>query len=135
MDISTKYLGLQLKNPLVLSASPLTQTLDNCRKLEDAGVAALVLHSLFEEQIRQEAEELEHYLNFGTEKFAESLTFFPKAEEFKTGPEEYLAHIQKVKKAVAIPVIASLNGCSTGGWTGYAQKVQQAGADALELNI
>ena len=135
MDLTTKYLGLELKNPLVHSASPLTQKVDNCRKLEDAGVAALVLHSIFEEQIRQEADELEHYLDFGTEKYAESITFFPKPEEFFTGPEEYLNHIQKIKKAVNIPVIASLNGCSLGGWTDYAKKIQQAGADALELNV
>lgn len=135
MNLTTSYMGISLKNPLVMAAAPITDKVDNCRKLEDAGVSALVLHSLFEEQIRQEAEELEHYLNFGTEKYAESLTFFPKPEEFITGPEEYLKHIQKVKKTVDIPVIASLNGCSTGGWTGYAKKIQQAGADAIELNI
>jgi dihydroorotate dehydrogenase (fumarate) len=135
MDLTTRYMGLKLKNPLVLSASPLTHDLENYRKLEDEGVAAIVTHSIFEEQIREEANELDHYMTFGTEKFAESLSFFPKPSEFILGPEEYLNHLRKAKKAVDIPVIASLNGYTLGGWTEYAKLIQEAGADALELNI
>jgi dihydroorotate dehydrogenase (fumarate) len=135
MDLTTTYMGLKLKNPLVPSASPLSKDLDTIKQLEDAGAAAIVLYSLFEEQISFEAEELDHFLTYGTESFAEALSYFPQAQEFNLGPEEYLEHIRKVKAATSIPVIASLNGVSTGGWIDYAKKMEQAGADGLELNV
>jgi len=135
MNLTTHYLGMELKNPLVPSASPLMHELDTIKKLEDAGAAAVVLHSLFEEQIRHESRELDHHLTAGTESFAEALTYFPEPSEFKLGPEEYLEHIGKAKAAVSIPVIASLNGTTPGGWTDYAKKMADAGADALELNL
>ena len=135
MDLSTNYLGMTLKNPLVPSSSPLTRTLDNLRAMEDAGAAAVVLHSLFEEQITQESHTLNHYLTQGVESYAEALSYFPEASEYKTGPDEYLEHIQKAKKVLDIPVIASLNGVSTGGWVKYAKQIEEAGADALELNV
>jgi dihydroorotate dehydrogenase (fumarate) len=135
MDLTTNYLGLNLRTPLVPSASPLSEEIDNIKRMEDAGAAAVVLHSLFEEQLRQERAELHHHLEQGTESFPEALTYFPEPEEFRLGPEEYLQHIARAKKAVRIPVIASLNGSSVGGWTSYAKQIQQAGADALELNI
>ena len=135
MDLSTKYLGLQLRTPLVASASPLSQEIGGIRSLEDAGASAVVLYSLFEEQLHKEALELELHLNAGTESFAESLTYFPHSSEFRTGPEGYLEHIRKAKSAVDIPIIASLNGATLGGWTKYAKQVEQAGADAIECNI
>jgi len=135
MDLTTKYLGMQLRTPLVASASPLSQEISGIRSLEDAGAAAVVLYSLFEEQLRQEALELERDLNAGTESFAESLTYFPRTSEFHTGSEGYLNHIRKAKEAVAIPIIASLNGSTLGGWTKFARQVEQAGADAIECNI
>ena len=135
MNLTTKYLGLTLKNPLVSAAGPLAESVSTVRELEDAGASAVVLHSLFEEQIRHEAEELDHFLAYGTESFAEAVTYFPKAEEYKLGPEEYLAHLGKLKESVDIPVIASLNGATVGGWVDYAKQIEQAGADALELNI
>jgi dihydroorotate dehydrogenase (fumarate) len=135
MDLSTTYLGLKLKNPLVLSASPMTEKIEGVKKAEDAGFGAIVLHSLFEEQIKLESEELNFHLNHGTESFAEALSYFPEAEEYRLGPEDYLEHVAKAKAAVKVPIIASLNGTSAGGWTDYAKKIQQAGADALELNI
>jgi len=135
MDLSTTFLGLKLKNPLVPSASPLMKKVDNIKRMEDAGASAVVLHSLFEEEIRQASQELDHYLNLGTESFAEALTFFPDLGYYKIGPEGYLDHIRRVKAAVSIPVIGSLNGVSTGGWIDYAKKIQDAGADALELNM
>ncbi len=135
MDLSTKYLGLKLRTPLVPSASPLSEEIDGIKQMEDAGASAVVLYSLFEEQLRQDREELDHHLEHGTYSFAEALTYFPEPEEFRLGPEEYLEHIAKAKKAVKMPVIASLNGSSAGGWTDYAKGIQQAGADALELNI
>lgn len=135
MDISTTYMGLKLKNPIVPSASPLSEEIDNYRRMEDAGAAAVVNYSLFEEQITHEKFELEHHLTYGTESFAESLTYFPEHEEFELGPDEYLEHIRKAKEAVDIPVIGSLNSHSEGGWTEYARLIQDAGADALELNI
>ena len=134
-DLSTTYLGLQLRTPLVPSASPLSQEIDGIRRLEDAGAAAVVLYSLFEEQLRQEEFELDHHLSHATHSFAESQTFFPQANEFHLGPEGYLNHIRKAKEAVGIPVIASLNGGTVGGWTEYARQIEQAGADALECNI
>ncbi len=134
-DLTTTYLGLQLKNPLVASASPLSKRLHLVRRLEDAGAAALVMYSLFEEQINHESYELDHYLNRGTNTFAESLSYFPDLDYYNLGPDPYLEHLQQVKQAVNIPVIGSLNGISSGGWINYARKIEQAGADALELNI
>jgi dihydroorotate dehydrogenase (fumarate) len=135
MDLSTTYMGLKLKNPLMPSASPLTADADSIRELEDAGAAAIVLHSLFEEQITHEAMELAHLTSQGTESFAESLTYFPEPSDYRHGPDEYLDLIRKTKLAVSIPVIASLNGVTVGGWADYAQKMEQAGADAIELNV
>ncbi len=135
MDLSTTYLGMRLKNPLVAAAGPLTADLGKIRQLEDAGASAVVLHSLFEEQLRHEADELDHHLSHGAESYAEALSYFPEAGEYKLGPEEYLEHVAAAKKAVGIPVIGSLNGVSVGGWTEYAKKIEQAGADALELNV
>jgi dihydroorotate dehydrogenase (fumarate) len=126
---------MTLCTPLVVSASPLSKDIDSIRRLEDAGASAIVLYSLFEEQLRQEALELEYHLSAGTESFAESLTYLPMRSEFRTGPEGYLEHIRKAKKAVRIPVIASLNGATLGGWTHYAEQIQEAGADAIECNI
>lgn len=135
IDLSTKYLGLNLRTPLVASASPLSQELDSIRRLEDAGASAVVLYSLFEEQLRQESLSLEHHLEAGTESFAESLTYFPRTAEFHTGPEGYLKHILRAKAAVDIPIIASLNGATLGGWTQFAKQIEQAGADAIECNV
>ncbi len=135
IDLKTNYLGLQLRTPLVASASPLSQEIDNIRRLQDAGASAVVLYSLFEEQLRQESFELEHHLSQGTDSFAEASSFFPQPDEFHLGPEGYLDHIRRAKKAVSIPIIASLNGTTTGGWTTYARLIEQAGADALECNI
>lgn len=135
MDLRTTYLGMTLRTPLVPSASPLSADIDNIKRMEDAGAGAVVLHSLFEEQLRRERYALHHDLTYGTESFAEALTYLPEPYAFHLGPEEYLNHIRKAKAAVAIPIIASLNGTSVGGWTDYALQMQQAGADALELNI
>jgi len=135
IDLSTTYLGLKLRTPLVPSASPLSQEIDSIRRLEDAGASAVVLYSLFEEQLRQESVELDHRLSEHTESFAEALSYLPEPSEFRLGPEGYLNHIRKAKQAVHIPVIASLNGRTAGGWTGYAQQIEQAGADAIECNI
>ena len=134
-DLRTRYLGLNLRTPLVASASPLSQDIDGIRRLEDAGASAIVLYSLFEEQLRQEAMELEYHLSAGTESFAESLTYRPMRSEFRTGPEGYLEHIRRAKNAVRVPIIASLNGATLGGWTHYAEQIEQAGADAIECNI
>ncbi len=134
MDLTTTYLGLKLRTPLVCGASPLSQDLDKLKRMEDAGASAVVLHSLFEEQLRQDSLELENSLERGALSSPEALTYFPE-EDYHLGPDEYLAHIQRAKKAVKIPVIASLNGCSAGGWTAYARGMEEAGADALELNI
>jgi dihydroorotate dehydrogenase (fumarate) len=135
MDLSTEYMGLKLKNPLVPAASPLSTDVDTIRHMEDAGAAAVVLHSLFEEQISFESEELDHYLSHGTESFAEAQTYFPEADDYRLGPDEYLEHVRRVKEVTAIPVIASLNGVSPGGWVEHAKLIEQAGADALELNV
>src|SRR3954452_25169775 len=135
MDLSTTYLGIKLRTPLVPSASPLSEEIDNIKRMEDAGAAAVVLYSLFEEQLEAERHELDHHLTYYTNSFAEALTFFPEPSEFHLGPEAYLNHIRRAKEAVNIPVIASLNGSSLGGWLDYASLIQQAGADALELNI
>ncbi|HEY2385505.1 MAG TPA: dihydroorotate dehydrogenase-like protein [Candidatus Binatia bacterium] len=135
MDLTTSYLGMTLRSPLVPSASPLSAELDGIRRMEDAGAAAVVLYSLFEEQLVRDRRELYHHLTAGTESFAEALTYFPEPSEFHLGPEGYLEHVRKAKEAVAIPVIASLNGTSVGGWTSYARQMQDAGADAIELNV
>lgn len=135
MDLTTTYLGKTLKNPLVASASPLSRRLDNIRRLEDAGAAAVVLFSLFEEEILHESRELDHYLTYGAESYAEAVSYFPQPEEFYLGPEAYLEHIRQAKAAVDIPIIGSLNGVSPGGWINYARKIEAAGADALELNL
>jgi dihydroorotate dehydrogenase (fumarate) len=135
MDLSTTYLGLRLRTPLVPSASPLSEDLDNIKRMEDAGAAAVVLHSLFEEQIRAERYELHHHLTHGTHSYPEALTYFPEPPVFEIGSEAYLRHVARAKEAVAIPVIASLNGSTLGGWTQHARLMEEAGADALELNI
>ena len=134
-DLSTTYLGLTLKSPLVASASPLCEDLGNIRRMEDAGAAAVVLHSLFEEQITLESQALDHYLSHGTESFAEALTYFPDMTQYNLGPDGYLEHLRRAKAAVNIPIIGSLNGVSSGGWISYARKIEEAGADALELNV
>ena len=135
VDLNTTYMGLGLKNPVVPSASPLSREIDSIKKLEDGGAPAVVLYSLFEEQIKFEAGELEHYLEYGTNSFAEALTYFPDLGEYHLGAEEYLEHVRKAKEAVDIPVIASLNGVTQGGWAEYATKIEEAGADGLELNV
>jgi len=133
IDLSTTYLGLQLKNPIVVSSGPLQRDVEAVREMERAGAAAVVMHSLFEEQIDIESEELNRWLEYG-ESYAESLHYLPDLENYNHGPEAYLEHLAKVKKAVSIPVIASLNGSSMGGWTRYAKMMEEAGADAIELN-
>ena len=135
LDLTTTYLGLKLKNPLVVSPSPLTEHVGNILRMEDAGASAVVLHSLFEEQITLDSQSLDKALTAGTESFAESLSYFPDLTEYNLGPEGYLELVRKAKQAVNIPIIASLNGVSTGGWIKYAMEMEQAGADALELNI
>ncbi len=135
MDLSTTYLGLKLPNPLMPGASPLVDDLDSVRRLEDAGASAIVMHSLFEEQIaREQVATFIHTESHG-QSFAEALTYFPSPESFKLGPEEYLEHLRRVKQAVSVPVVGSLNGYSMGGWLEYAKLIEQAGADALELNV
>jgi len=134
-DLSTSYLGLKLRTPLVASASPLSQDLDGIRRMQDAGASAVVLYSLFEEQLRREEIELNYHLAAGTESFPESLTYLPARSEFRTGPEGYLCQIEAAKHAVRIPIIASLNGSTPGGWTKYARAMEDAGADAIECNI
>jgi len=135
VDLTTSYMGLTLANPVVAAASPLSKSLDGIRRLEEAGAGAVVMHSLFEEQITMESQYLDHYLSLGTDSFAESLSYFPEASSYNMGPDAYLDLIQQAKSAVRIPVIGSLNGVSTGGWIEYARLIQEAGADALELNI
>jgi dihydroorotate dehydrogenase (fumarate) len=135
IDLSTTYLGLKLKNPLVPSAGPLCEDVGNIRRMEDSGAAAVVLHSLFEEQINLESMELDRFISAAEETGPEAAGHFPDMLGYNRGPEGYLKHIRKVKEAVRIPVIASLNGTSVGGWLKYAKEMEQAGADALELNI
>jgi dihydroorotate dehydrogenase (fumarate) len=135
MDLTTTYLGLKLKNPIVPSASPLSYNLESMKQLEDAGASAVVMFSLFEEQIAHERSELLHYLTRGTESYAEALSYFPDIQQYNSGPDEYLELIYKAKKSLAIPIIGSLNGVSVGGWIDYAKSIEEAGADALELNI
>ncbi|MGL4651826.1 MAG: dihydroorotate dehydrogenase-like protein [Caldilineaceae bacterium] len=135
MDLSTTYMGLKLPHPVVASASPITYSLDGVRQLEDGGASAIVLYSLFEEQIEGESHLLDHYLSYGSETFAEALDYFPDLDNYNVGPQQYLNLIKSAKAAVKVPIIASLNGVSTGGWTSYAKRMEEAGADALELNI
>lgn len=134
-DLTTTYLGLALKNPLVASASPISRKVEKAQQLEEAGISAIVMYSLFEEQIIHESLELDHYLNRGTDTYAEALTYFPDMGTYSMGPEKYLGQVTALKKALNIPVIGSLNGVSRGGWTRYARLIQEAGADALELNL
>ena len=135
MNLSTRYLGMTLRTPLVPSASPLSGSLDNVRRMEDAGAAAVVFHSLFEEHVATERHELRHHFTHGTESYAEALAYAPDLDELTVGPETYLNEIAAAKQALSIPIIASLNGSTPGGWTRYAKEIEQAGADALELNI
>lgn len=135
IDLSVSYLGLSLRTPLVVSPSPLCQDIDNIRRMEDAGAAAIVLHSLFEEQIEIESRNLEAALANEAEGYAESPTFFPDLPSYEIGPDAYLEHIRKARAAVRIPIVASLNGVTMGGWRRYAKYIEDAGADALELNV
>jgi dihydroorotate dehydrogenase (fumarate) len=134
-DLTTTYLGLKLQNPIIAAASPLSKKVDTARRLEEMGASAIVMYSLFEEQIIHESHELDHYLSRGSDSFAESLNYFPDLDRYNLTPDSYLEHIHRLKQAVRVPVIASLNGVSSGGWINYARKMEQAGADALELNI
>ncbi len=134
-DLSTRYLGLELRNPIVPSASTLSSRIDNLKRLQDAGAAAVVMQSLFEEQIEREEIEINRVLEASVESFPEALTFFPELEDYNTGPNAYLRHLEQSKKELEIPVIGSLNGVSAGGWVQYAKLIQDAGADALELNV
>ncbi len=135
MDLATEYMGLALRNPLVASASPLSQTVDDVRRLAEAGVGAVVCYSLFEEQLRREAEENARLAEAGTESFAESLSYFPAAAEEDAGPRHYLSLLERAANAVDIPVIGSLNGVTPGGWVDYARAMQESGAAAIELNV
>jgi dihydroorotate dehydrogenase (fumarate) len=135
MDLSTGYMGLRLRNPLVASASPLSQTVDAVRRLADAGVGAVVLYSLFEEQLRREAAENARLVDAGTESFAESLSYFPSAAEDEAGPRQYLSLLERAALVVEVPVMGSLNGVTPSGWVDYAHAMQEAGAAAIELNI
>lgn len=136
MNLETKYLGLSLKNPLVPSASPLSSNTDNVKKMEEAGASAIVMYSLFEEQITAENKALDHYLNKSSDSYAEALSYFPQPDAYHNlHAEDYLEQIMNLKNAVDIPVIASLNGVSKGGWMSYAKKMEEAGADAIELNV
>jgi len=135
MDLSTTYLGMKLKNPIVVSASPLSRSMESMRRLEDAGASAIVMHSLFEEQITHEADELDHYKTYGTESFAEALSYFPDTGDYHFSPEEYLKLVTTAASELEIPIIASINGTTPGGWIDYAKKMAEAGASALEINI
>ena len=135
MEMKTRYLGLELRNPLISSASPVNLDLDAARRCEDAGAAAIVMPSLFEEQILAESREIDHYLTHGTESYAEALSYFPAQGDYRLGPERYLETLRALKASLEIPVIASLNGVSEGGWTAYARHLEEAGADAIELNV
>ena len=135
MDLRTDYMGMTLKNPIVPSSSPLSRSVDSIRRLEDAGASAVVMYSLFEEQITSESFYLDYYLSHGTDSYAESLDYFPEMQSYNVGPDEYLELIRRAKEAVDIPIIGSLNGTSTGGWIDYARSIEEACADALELNV
>ncbi len=134
IDFSTKYLGLKLKGPIVVSSTPLSESIDNIRRMEDAGAAAIVLTSLFEEQLALESRALDEDLSRGTESFAESLGYLPEMDDYRMTQEVYLEYLRRAKSAVGIPIMASLNGATTGGWIRYAKDMEQAGADAIELN-
>lgn len=135
MDLTTTYMGLKLRNPIVPSASPLSHTIESMKMLEGAGAAAIVMYSLFEEQIIRETAELHYYLNYGSESFFEARSYFPDIKDYNLGPEQYIDLLHKAKKALEIPVIGSLNGVTAGGWVQYARKMEEAGADAIELNV
>ena len=135
MNLTTTYMGMNLKSPLMASASPLSMTLSSLRSLEDAGAAAIVMHSLFEEQIHQESHQLDHYLSYGVNSFAEALDYFPDLDRYNVGSDAYMNLIYKAKQSIDVPIIGSLNGVSHGGWIKHAKKIEEAGANALELNI
>jgi len=135
MDLSTSYMGLKLKNPIVPSASPLSERAYNIRWMEDSGAGAVVMYSLFEEQIKGESVQLDHFLTYGSESTAEALSYYPDIEQYNVGPDEYLERIRHATETVDIPIIGSLNGVSSGGWVEYAREIEQAGASALELNV
>ena len=135
MNLTTNYLGMLLKNPIVASSSPLSHSVDSIRRLEDAGAAGVVMYSLFEEQIGFDSYYIDYHLTQGTESYAESISYFPDMQSYNVGPDEYLNLIRCAKEAVEIPVIGSLNGASVGGWTDYATLIEEAGADAIELNV
>src|SRR5215208_2371362 len=135
MDLTTSYMGLALKNPFVASASPLSESVDTIRELEDHGASAVVMFSLFEEQIRHDMGALEHFMSVGTDSFGEALSYFPVMDGCDVGPTQYLDLIRKASAAVDIPIIASLNGTSDRGWIDFATLMQEAGARAIELNI
>ena len=136
VDLSTSYLGFDLKNPMVASASPMTASVDSLRELEDAGISAVVLPSIFEEQIEHEAMEMQRLMEQGAGSFAEALSgYFPEFDDYATRTESYLSHVTKAKEVLSVPVIGSLNGTTNGGWVNYAKRIQEAGADALELNV
>jgi dihydroorotate dehydrogenase (fumarate) len=135
VDLRTRYLGMTLANPIVPSASTLSSRIDTLRRLQDAGASAIVMQSLFEEQIEHEEQQIHRMLETGADSNPESLTHFPELEDYNTGPDEYLRHLEACKKELEIPVIGSLNGASPGGWIRFAELIQEAGADALELNV
>jgi len=135
MNLTTNYLGMLLKNPIVASSSPLSHSVDSIRRLEDAGAAAVVMYSLFEEQIGFDSYYIDYHLTQGIDSYAESISYFPDMQSYNVGPDEYLNLIRRAKEAVSIPIIGSLNGASVGGWTDYATLIEEAGADALELNV
>ena len=134
IDLTTTYMGMTLKNPIVASASPISETVEGICRLEDAGASAVVMYSLFEEQINYQSQLLDHYLSYNIESYAEALDYYPDLEDYKVGPESYLELLRRAKEVTEIPIIGSLNGVSTGGWIEYAKKIEEAGADALELN-
>jgi dihydroorotate dehydrogenase (fumarate) len=135
MNMTTRYMGLRLKNPLVASASPLSETLDGIRRLEDNGAAAVVMFSLFEEQITHDSAALEHFMRLGTASSSEALSYFPEIRDYDVGPQQYLDLIRKATEAVDIPIIASLNGVTERGWVTFARQMQDAGASGIELNV
>src|SRR5512132_1219411 len=135
MTLTTSYLGMTLKNPIVVSSSPLSHNVDSIRRLEDAGAAAVVMYSLFEEQITFDSFYVDHYLTSGTDSFAESLSYFPEMQSYNVWPDEYMNLISRAKDAVDIPIVGSLNGVSAGGWTDYDALLEEAGADVIELNV
>lgn len=135
MDLRTHYMGLELRSPFIVGASPLSRELDTARELEDRGAGALVVHSLFEEQIEQEELSTHHHLAVHEDSHAEAISYFPEPMEFVRGPDAYLEHLSRLKSSLSIPVIGSLNGTTPHGWTRYAASMQQAGADGIELNV